>query len=191
MILIIDNYDSFTYNIVEYLNLLNQSCKVIKNDAVSIKDIRLSDSDSIILTPGPGRPEKAGITLDVIHQFKKHHPILGICLGHEAIGLYFGGKIIHAPRICHGNTSMIEHDNQGVFYQCNNPFLATRYHSLIVDNITAKTTLKVSAWTKEHQNTIIMGLRHQHYLIESIQFHPESILTENGIKILQNFIKNQ
>lgn len=186
MILMIDNYDSFTYNLVQYLGELGQEVKVFRNDALTIKDIKKLNPDKIVISPGPGRPEDAGITCDVIREFAGKIPILGVCLGHQAIGYVFGGKIVGAKKLMHGKTSKIYHNKKDIFKNIPNPFLATRYHSLLVDKKTLPACLEITASTKEHE---IMGLKHKEFSLRGVQFHPESILTKSGKQILDNFIK--
>lgn len=185
MILVIDNYDSFTYNLVQFVGELGGDITVYRNDRISIEEISNLKPDHIILSPGPGRPEDAGICIQVIQTFGKSIPLLGVCLGHQAIGYAFGGKVISAPEILHGKTSMIHHDGRTIFRQVPDPFRATRYHSLVVESESLPESLEVSAWTK---NKVNMGLRHRKYPIEGVQFHPESFLTDNGKKILKNFL---
>ena len=186
MILMIDNYDSFTYNLVQYLGELGQEVKVYRNDALSIKDIKKLNPKSIVISPGPGRPEDAGISCAVIEEFGGKIPILGVCLGHQAIGYSFGGKIVQAKRLMHGKVSKIYHHKKGIFKNIPNPFLATRYHSLLVEKKSLPACLEITAWTKESE---IMGLKHKEYSLWGVQFHPESILTKSGKAILDNFIK--
>ncbi len=185
MLLVIDNYDSFTYNLVQYLGELGQDPTVYRNDAISIAEIKKLKPKKIVISPGPGKPKDAGITEDVIKTFYKDIPILGVCLGHQAIGEVFGGKVVHAPYLMHGKTSPIHHDGKTVFKKLPNPFAATRYHSLVVDRKSVPKELEISAWTADN---IIMGLRHKKYPLEGIQFHPESILTEQGKPLLKNFL---
>lgn len=185
MILVIDNYDSFTYNLVQFVGELGGDITVYRNDRISIEEISNLTPDHIILSPGPGRPEDAGICIQIIQTFGKSIPLLGVCLGHQAIGYAFGGKVVSAPEILHGKTSMIHHDGRTIFRQVLDPFRATRYHSLVVEPESLPESLEVSAWTK---NKVIMGLRHRKYPIEGVQFHPESFLTDNGKKILKNFL---
>jgi anthranilate synthase component II len=192
LIIVIDNYDSFTYNLVQYLGELGQrfsvasDLQVYRNDQISIDEIRALAPDAIVISPGPGRPEDAGISLDVIRDLGPTVPILGVCLGHQSMGQVFGGKIISAPELMHGKTSPIFHTNVGVFENLDNPFTATRYHSLIIERSTCPDVLEITAWTADD---IIMGVRHRHYPhIQGVQFHPESILTESGKQLLQNFL---
>jgi anthranilate synthase/aminodeoxychorismate synthase-like glutamine amidotransferase len=186
MILVIDNYDSFTYNLVQYLGELGAQVEVHRNDAIDIAGIRARAPEGILISPGPGTPDEAGITLEVVRQFAGAVPVLGVCLGHQAIGQVFGGRVIRAPRLMHGRTSPIEHDGRGLFRGLPSPFRATRYHSLIVERETMSPDLEVSAWTAEGE---VMGLRHRKFAIEGVQFHPESFLTEHGHALLRNFLE--
>ena len=186
MILVIDNYDSFTYNLVQYLGELGQNLKVYRNNQITVNEIKRINPDKIVISPGPGRPDEAGISKEVIRELGNKVPILGVCLGHQAIAESFGGKIIQSPLIMHGKTSYIYHDGRGIFRGIENPFIATRYHSLIVQREKLPTCLKITAWTKDKE---IMGLRHKKFAIFGVQFHPESILTKEGKKILSNFLK--
>lgn len=193
MILIVDNYDSFTYNLVQYIGELcinfNQSVeklKVYRNDKINILQIKELNPKAIIISPGPGIPNKAGISKDIIVEFGEYIPILGVCLGHQCIGEVFGAKVVHADRLMHGKTSMIYHDQKGIYEGISNPFEANRYHSLIVKRDTIPEFLEVSAWTEQDE---VMGIRHKKYPIEGVQFHPESILTKAGKDILKNFLK--
>ena len=185
MILMIDNYDSFTYNLVQYLGELGQEVKVYRNDALSINDIKKINPAKIVISPGPGRPEDAGISCEVIHEFSGKIPILGVCLGHQALGYCFGAKIVQAKRLMHGKTSKIYHNKKDIFKSIPNPFLATRYHSLLVEKKSLPDSLEITAWTDESE---IMGLKHKAYPLWGVQFHPESILTKSGKAILNNFI---
>jgi anthranilate synthase/aminodeoxychorismate synthase-like glutamine amidotransferase len=186
MILMIDNYDSFTYNLVQYLGELGQRVLVYRNDALSIEDIKKLKPEKIVISPGPGRPEDAGISCDVIREFSGKIPILGVCLGHQAIGYVFGGRIVIAKKLMHGKTSKIYHNKKDIFKGIPNPFLATRYHSLLVEKTSLPDCLEVTAYTAENE---IMGLKHKAYPVWGVQFHPESILTKSGKQILDNFIK--
>lgn len=191
MILMIDNYDSFTYNIVQYFGELQQDIRVWYNDKISIDEIKALAPDAIVIGPGPCDPDRAGISLEVIETFKGIIPILGICLGHQAIGQAFGGKIVKASEVMHGRLSAIYHDGQGVFVNLPNPVQFTRYHSLVIEQASLPECLEVSAWT---QNTNgyseeIMGIRHREFAIEGVQFHPESILSEAGYQLLNNFLQ--
>lgn len=187
MILIIDNYDSFTYNLVHMVAVQDKNYKVVRNDEMTIDEIRDLDPDKILISPGPGRPENAGITEDVIRTFGEKIPILGVCLGHQAIGQVFGSKVVHAPSLMHGKTSEVHHDKRTLFKNVEDGFTATRYHSLSLepDSIPAN-ELEISAWTEEG---VIMGVRHRKHPVEGIQFHPESILTTEGGKIICNWLE--
>ena len=185
MILVIDNYDSFTFNLVQYLGEMGQELKVFRNDAITLDRIESLAPGRIVISPGPGRPENSGIIIDVIKEFSGRIPILGVCLGHQAIGAAFGGQIVSAPNIMHGKTSEIFHDGRSIYSGVPNPFRATRYHSLVVAPETFPKCLEVSARTEDG---VIMGLRHREMLVEGVQFHPESILTDAGKKLLSNFL---
>ena len=191
MILMIDNYDSFTFNLVQYLGELGEDVRVVRNDALSVEGIRRLAPDRIVISPGPGTPDEAGVTLETIAKLGGTIPILGVCLGHQSIGQVFGGRVIRAPQIMHGKTSPIHHKGQGVFAGLANPFQATRYHSLVVEKSSLPACLEVTAWTQNADGSIdeIMGLRHKTLSIEGVQFHPESILTEGGKTILKNFLR--
>jgi len=186
MVLVIDNYDSFTYNLVQYLGELGAAVRVIRNDAASIESIASSDPERIVISPGPGRPEQAGVTMDVIRHLGSRTPILGVCLGHQAIGAVFGGSVVRAAAPMHGKTSTIEHDARGVFTGIAGPFVASRYHSLVVADEGLPDDLEISARTKEDR--VIMGIRHRRLPIHGVQFHPESILTGEGRTLLRNFL---
>lgn len=186
MILIVDNYDSFTYNLVHIVAEHTDDYKVVRNDALTVEEVRELNPDKILISPGPGRPGDAGITESVIKKMGAETPILGVCLGHQAIGEVFGGKVIHAPKLMHGKTSVISHDGKSVFQNVPNDFTATRYHSLILDPDEIPDELEISA---RSEDDIIMGLRHREYPIEGIQFHPESILTTEGPKIIKNWLE--
>lgn len=186
MILIIDNYDSFTYNLYQYVGEMAKSVKVYRNDRITIEDIEKLKPQKIIISPGPCTPSEAGISIEVIKHFAGKIPILGVCLGHQAIGAAFGGRVIRCHEIMHGKISLIYHDEKTIFKGIPNPFEATRYHSLIVERETLPHCLTVSAWTS---NDIIMGLRHKDYPVEGVQFHPESILTKAGKDLIRNFIR--
>jgi para-aminobenzoate synthetase component 2 len=185
MILVIDNYDSFTFNLVQYLGEMGQELKVFRNDAIELPEIERMAPDSIVISPGPGRPENSGIIIQVIKEFSGKVPILGVCLGHQAIGAAFGGEVVSAPKIMHGKTSQIFHDGRTIFRGLEMPFIATRYHSLVVSPATLPNCLEISAKTEDG---VIMGLRHRTMFVEGVQFHPESILTEVGKKLLSNFL---
>jgi len=187
MILIIDNYDSFTYNLVHIVAEQTSNYKVIRNDAVSISDIRHLKPLKILISPGPGRPKEAGITEELIKSLGKEIPVLGVCLGHQAIGEVFGAKVVHAPKLMHGKTSKIFHDGKSVFKDIENGFTATRYHSLVLEPDSIPDVLEITA---RSEDKVIMGVRHKQYPIEGIQFHPESILTSQGAKIIQNWLKS-
>ena len=186
MVVVVDNYDSFTYNLVQYLGELGAEVRVMRNDAVTTGAIDLARPDRIVISPGPGRPEDAGVTMDVIRELGQSTPILGVCLGHQAIGAVFGGSVVRAAVPMHGKTSTIEHDGRGVFTGLTAPFLASRYHSLIVSDEGLPAELEVTARTKEDRS--IMGLRHRSWPVYGVQFHPESILTGEGRRILRNFL---
>ena len=190
MLLMIDNYDSFTYNLVQYLGELGEDVHVVRNDALTVEEIRKLNPSRIVISPGPGTPDDAGVTLELIAKLGAQIPILGVCLGHQSIGQVFGGKVIRAREIMHGKTSPIYHKGVGVFAGLPNPFIATRYHSLIVEKSTLPNCLEVTAWTQHADGSIdeIMGLRHKALPIEGVQFHPESILTEHGHAQLRNFL---
>jgi len=186
MVLVIDNYDSFTYNLVQYLGELGAQVRVARNDAVSVDALVAERPDRVVISPGPGRPENAGITTSVIRRFGETTPILGVCLGHQAIGAVFGGSVVRARVAMHGKTSTIEHDGRGVFAGLGGPFVASRYHSLVVAEEGLPADLEISARTRE--DGTIMGLRHRRWPIHGVQFHPESILTGEGRRILRNFL---
>lgn len=186
MILMIDNYDSFTYNLVQYLGVLGSEVEVHRNDKITLDEIDSMKPERIVISPGPGTPQSAGITISMIERFHPKVPILGVCLGHQAIGAAFGGRVLHAGRIMHGKTSEISHDGKGVFRDLPDPITATRYHSLAVERKSLPSCLEVSA---EAEDGEIMGLRHREYPVEGIQFHPESILTKEGMNILRNFLE--
>ena len=185
MLLMIDNYDSFTYNLVQYLGELGEEVKVIRNDELSVDEIEALGARRIVLSPGPCTPNEAGVSLEVIKRFAGRTPILGVCLGHQAIGQAFGGRIVHAKQLMHGKVSRIHHQGAGVFKGLPTPYDATRYHSLAIDRATCPADLEVTAWTEDGE---IMGVRHRSLDVEGVQFHPESILTEHGHALLENFI---
>ena len=193
MILMIDNYDSFTYNLVQYLGELGEDVRVVRNDELSVEQIRKLAPQRIVISPGPGTPDQAGVTLEMIAKLGAQIPILGVCLGHQSIGQAFGGKVVRARQIMHGKTSPIHHTGKGVFAALPNPFVATRYHSLIVEKASVPAVLEVTAWTQNADGGVdeIMGFRHKAMPIEGVQFHPESILTEHGHALLRNFIGEQ
>jgi anthranilate synthase/aminodeoxychorismate synthase-like glutamine amidotransferase len=186
MILVIDNYDSFTYNLVQYLQELGQKVSVFRNDKITIDEIGKLRPDKILISPGPGGPPDAGISCDVIREFSGKIPLLGVCLGHQCIGFTYGGRIKIAHKIMHGKTSLIYHNRRELFHNIPNPFEATRYHSLLVENKGFPSCLEITAWTKDKE---IMGLRHKQYPVWGVQFHPESILTRAGKDILANFLR--
>ena len=185
MLLMIDNYDSFTYNLVQYLAEIGQEVEVVRNDKISIEEINKLNPRYIVISPGPCTPNEAGISLKLIEAFKGKIPILGVCLGHQSIGQAFGGKIVHAQTIMHGKTSKISHNNKGVFRGIKNPFIATRYHSLVIEKQTLPNCFDITAWTDDNE---IMGIKHKELAIEGVQFHPESILSEHGHDLLKNFL---
>jgi anthranilate synthase component 2 len=189
-LVMIDNYDSFTYNLVQYFGELGADVTVVRNDQVTIGDIEALAPDKIVISPGPCTPKEAGISVEAIRTFAGRIPLLGVCLGHQSIGYAFGGNIIHAKSIMHGKTSSVYHHNVGVFKGLNNPFTATRYHSLVIEQATLPDCLEITAWTQNNAGEIdeIMGVRHKTLAIEGVQFHPESILTEHGHELLRNFL---
>ena len=191
MILMVDNYDSFTYNVVQYLAELGATVEVFRNDELTLKDIEQMAPEKIVISPGPCTPNEAGISIDVIKAFSSHIPLLGICLGHQSIGQAFGGKVVRAKEVMHGKTSRICHGNAGVFQGLSPRFEATRYHSLVIEQISLPTCLEVTAWTEHDDGSLdeIMGIRHKEYAVEGVQFHPESILTEHGHDLLKNFLE--
>lgn len=186
MILVVDNYDSFTYNLVQYLGELGADVSVRRNDAVSVEEADSLKPAGILISPGPGRPEEAGVSLELIAKLGSRTPIFGVCLGHQSIAQHFGAAIVRADRLMHGRTSPIEHSGAGVFESLPSPLTATRYHSLIVDRATVPDELEITAWTEEGE---IMGLRHRELPIEGVQFHPESFLTDYGHKLIQNWLE--
>ena len=191
MLLMLDNYDSFTYNLVQYLGELGADVHVYRNDALSVAEVEALHPERIVISPGPCTPNEAGISLAVIEQLGDRIPILGVCLGHQAIGQAFGGKVIHAGRVMHGKTSPIRHTGKGVFAGLPDPFEATRYHSLVVDKASLPECLEVTAWTCNDDGSVeeIMGFRHKTLPVEGVQFHPESILTQHGHALLKNFLE--
>ncbi len=191
MILMIDNYDSFTYNIVQYLAELKANVQVYRNDEISIADIERLAPEKIVISPGPCTPNEAGISVETITHFAGRLPILGVCLGHQSIAQAFGGKIVRAKQVMHGKTSLMHHSNSGVFSGLTNPFEATRYHSLVIEQSSLPSCLDITAWTENADGSIdeIMGVRHRELPIEGVQFHPESILTEHGHDLLNNFLE--
>jgi anthranilate synthase component 2 len=190
MLLMIDNYDSFTYNLVQYLGELGQEVRVVRNDALDVAGIRALAPSHIMISPGPGTPDDSGVSLDVLRELAGEIPVFGVCLGHQAIGQVFGGKVIRAGQIMHGKTSPVHHRGQGVFAGLPDPFEATRYHSLVVEQSSLPECLEVTAWTENADGSIeeIMGLRHKTLAVEGVQFHPESILTRHGHDMLRNFL---
>ncbi|MFZ5906492.1 MAG: anthranilate synthase component II [Nitrospirota bacterium] len=188
MLLMIDNYDSFTYNLVQYFGELGEDIRVYRNNKITVREIEEMRPDRIVISPGPCTPKEAGISVDVIRYFAGKLPILGVCLGHQAIGAAFGGDIVQAPRLMHGKTSLIFHDGETIYQNLPNPFEATRYHSLLIRRETLPACLAISAWTDVGE---IMGVRHREVLVEGVQFHPESILTGVGKSLLNNFLKLQ
>lgn len=195
MLLMIDNYDSFTYNIVQYLGELKATIKVVRNDEISVDDIAILNPERIVISPGPCSPSEAGISIATIERYAGKIPILGVCLGHQSIGQAFGGDVVRARKVMHGKTSMIYHKGEGVFKNLPSPFRATRYHSLVVKKETLPACLEITAWTENDDGTMdeIMGLRHKSppykgAVVEGVQFHPESILSEHGHQLLQNFL---
>ena len=185
MILVIDNYDSFTYNLVQYLGELGEQIEVRRNDEIDLAGIEQMKPDHILISPGPCTPNEAGVSLTLIEQFKGQIPILGVCLGHQSIGQAFGGDVVRADKLMHGKTSAIKHDGRTIFAGVPSPFTATRYHSLIVKRETLPDVLEISAETDDGE---IMGLRHREFVVEGVQFHPESIMTEDGMRLLRNFL---
>ena len=193
MILVIDNYDSFTYNLVQYFGELAadfpvaNDIRIVRNDKITVDEIRTLNPDAIVISPGPGRPEDAGISLDAIAQLGEKLPILGVCLGHQSIGQVFGGKIVSAPELMHGKTSQVSHQGVGIFQGLENPLTATRYHSLVIERETCPEVLEITAWVEDGT---IMGVRHRNYPhIQGVQFHPESVLTSLGKELLRNFLR--
>jgi len=191
MLLMIDNYDSFTYNVVQYLAELGEDVHVHRNDEITVEEIEALNPERLVISPGPCTPNDAGVSMDVIRHFAGKLPILGVCLGHQAIGQVFGGDVIRAGRVMHGKGSPVFHRDQGVFRGLNNPLQATRYHSLVIDKETLPDCLEVTAWTRNEDGSVeeIMGVRHKTLAIEGVQFHPESIMTEQGHELLRNFLK--
>ena len=188
MLLMIDNYDSFTYNLVQYLGELGEDVKVVRNDELTVEEIERLAPDRIVISPGPCTPNEAGVSLEVIRRFAGRVPILGVCLGHQAIGQAFGGRVVHAKTLMHGKVSRIHHSGKGVFAGLPTPYDATRYHSLAIERSSCPEALEVTAWTEDGE---IMGVRHRTLPIEGVQFHPESILTEHGHALLRNFISRK
>jgi anthranilate synthase component 2 len=193
MLLMIDNYDSFTYNLVQYFGELGAEIRVFRNDEITLKQIEELAPSHIVISPGPCTPTEAGISIEAIKHFGGKIPLLGVCLGHQGIGEAFGGKVVRAKRVMHGKISRIHHRGQGVFTGLPNPFNATRYHSLVIEQASLPECLEVTAWTENADGSIeeIMGVRHKTLAIEGVQFHPESILTEHGHQLLQNFLRGE
>ncbi|HXE77714.1 MAG TPA: aminodeoxychorismate/anthranilate synthase component II [Rhodanobacter sp.] len=190
MLLMIDNYDSFTYNLAQYFGELGQQVQVLRNDAIDVAGIRALKPSHIVISPGPGTPDESAVSLDVLRELAGEVPILGVCLGHQALGQVFGGRVVRAKQIMHGKTSPVHHRGQGVFAGLPNPFEATRYHSLVVEQASLPACLEVTAWTENVDGSIdeIMGLRHKTLPVEGVQFHPESVLTAHGYNLLRNFL---
>ena len=190
MILMIDNYDSFTYNLVQYFGELGADVKVVRNDEITIEEIAALAPEKIVISPGPCTPNEAGVSVETLKVFAGKIPLLGVCLGHQGIGQAFGGKVIRAPFVMHGKTSPIYHKNKGVFTGLKNPFQATRYHSLVIEKETLPDCLEITAWTQNEDGSMaeIMGVKHKMLAVEGVQFHPESILTEHGHDMLRNFL---
>ena len=189
MILLLDNYDSFTYNLAQYLGELGCQVEVHRNDKISVEEIAKRKPEKIVISPGPCTPQEAGISVELVERLAGKFPILGVCLGHQAIGAAFGGRIVRAPKLFHGKTSEIHHDGKNIFRKLPEPFTATRYHSLIVEEKGLPVELEVSAWTTEKDGSrTIMGLRHRKFAVEGVQFHPESVLTDAGKKLVENFL---
>ena len=191
MLLMIDNYDSFTYNLVQYLQSLGAEVKVVRNDAMTVDEIAKLAPERIVISPGPCTPNEAGVSLEIIERLGANTPILGVCLGHQSIGQAYGGNVIRAGRIMHGKTSRIRHEGKGVFAGLPDAYEATRYHSLVVERSSLPEALEVTAWSENEDGSFeeIMGLRHREYPVEGVQFHPESILTEHGHALLKNFLE--
>jgi anthranilate synthase component II len=193
MILMIDNYDSFTYNLVQYFGELGADVKVVRNDEITIDEIAALAPEKIVISPGPCTPNEAGVSVETLKTFAGKIPLLGVCLGHQSIGQAFGGKVIRAPFVMHGKTSPIYHKNKGVFTGLKNPFQATRYHSLVIEKETIPDCLEITAWTQNEDGSMaeIMGVKHKTLAVEGVQFHPESILTEHGHDMLRNFLESK
>ena len=189
MVFVLDNYDSFTYNLVQYLGELGAEVEVRRNDQVTVGQIESLGPSHIVISPGPCTPREAGISIELVQHFAGKTPVLGVCLGHQAIGEAFGGRVVRAPHLMHGKTSSVTHDNKSIFHGLPQPMTATRYHSLIVEEKNLPADLEVSAWTTEKDGSrTIMGVRHKKYAVEGVQFHPESVLTEAGKKLVENFL---
>jgi anthranilate synthase/aminodeoxychorismate synthase-like glutamine amidotransferase len=190
MVFVLDNYDSFTYNLVQYLGELGAEVVVRRNDQITVEEVKSLRPERIVISPGPCTPHEAGISIDLFRRLTGKVPILGVCLGHQALGAAFGGKVVRATHLMHGKTSQVKHDGRTVFKDLESPFTATRYHSLIVQQEDLPAELEVSAWTTEPDgSTTIMGLRHKHAPVEGVQFHPESVLTGEGMKLIKNFLQ--
>jgi anthranilate synthase/aminodeoxychorismate synthase-like glutamine amidotransferase len=190
MVFVLDNYDSFTYNLVQYLGELGAQVEVRRNDQVTVTEIEAMRPERILISPGPCTPQEAGVSIEVIRHFTGKVPILGVCLGHQALGAAFGGKVVRAKNLMHGKTSQVEHDGKTIFQGLPSPMTATRYHSLIVSEEDLPKDLEVSGWTKDEDGTrVIMGLRHKSFPVEGVQFHPESVLTKDGKSLIQNFLQ--
>ncbi len=191
MVFVLDNYDSFTYNLVQYIGELGSQVEVRRNDEVKIRDIEAMRPEHIVISPGPCTPQDAGISIELIRHFAGKVPLLGVCLGHQAIGAAFGGQVVRAKNLMHGKTSRVEHDGKTIFRGLSSPMTATRYHSLIVAQEGLPEDLQVSAWTRDSDGTrVIMGLRHRNFPVEGVQFHPESVLTDEGKKLVANFLRS-
>jgi len=190
MLLMIDNYDSFTYNLVQYFGELKAQVSVYRNDQISVDEVIKLNPEKIVISPGPCTPNEAGVSMQLIQYFAGKLPILGVCLGHQSIGQVFGGRIVHAKKIMHGKTSMVHHNGKYVFSGLQSPFEATRYHSLVIEKDSLPDSLEITAWTEDDKGDLdeIMGVRHKSYAVEGVQFHPESILTQNGHQLLKNFL---
>ena len=190
MVFVLDNYDSFTYNLVQYLGELGAEVEVRRNDEVNVRDIETMGPERIVVSPGPCTPQDAGISIELIRHFAGKVPVLGVCLGHQAIGAAFGGQVVRAKNLMHGKTSQVEHDGKTIFRGLSSPMTATRYHSLIVAEDALPSDLEVSAWTLDKDGTrVIMGLRHKKFAVEGVQFHPESVLTDEGKTLVMNFLE--
>jgi len=193
MLLMLDNYDSFTYNLVQYFGELGCEVKVFRNDEITVKEVLALNPSQVVISPGPCNPDLAGISMELIKACAGNIPLLGVCLGHQSIGQVFGGKVIGAKNIMHGKTSMVRHNNNNVFTGIENPVKVTRYHSLVVEKSSLPDCLEITAWTEDGQGNFdeIMGFKHKEYAVSGVQFHPESILTEHGHRMLQNFLENK